>query len=152
MKLNLKQKLGMTGTLAAAALLLTVATPAVAAGTQAWTWDAAERYAMVKVSTYQRMPSPDPKKMTGHRIEFEALDRPGVHGAAWVFCSAEIASCTGSDFEPGAILLARPTHFKSVAGEFQPDIFFSCFQSPRVPGHANCHGLGAIAPAPGDGQ
>lgn len=146
MKLNLKHKLGMAGALAAGALLLAVATPAVAAGTQAWTWDASERYAMVKVSVYQRMPSPDPKKMTGHRIEFEALDRPGVRGAAWVFCSTQMANCTGADFEPGAILLARPVHIKSGAGEFQPNVFFSCFQAARVPGHANCHGLGAIVP------
>lgn len=150
MKLKLNLKLGMTGALAAGALLLAAAMPAAAASTQAWTWGASERYAMVKVSKYQRMPSPNPGKMTGHRIEFEALDRPGVHGAAWVFCSAELANCTAADFEPGAILLARPTNFKSVAGEFQPDIFFSCFQAPRVPGRANCHGLGAITP--GDGK
>ncbi len=150
MKLNLKHKLGMASALAAGALMLAAAAPAAAAATQAWTWDASEKYAMVKVLAYQRMPSPDPKKMTGHQIEFEALERSGVRGTAWVFCSAELANCTGADFAPGAILLARPTHFKSVAGEFQPDIFFSCFQAPRVPGRANCHGLGAIVP--GDGQ
>lgn len=147
MKLNLKQKFGMTSTLAAGALMLAAATPAAA--TQAWTWDATRESGLVRVITYRAMPSPSPDKLTGHQIEFESMTRPGVKGAAHLFCKPSLANCTGADFAPGAILAAQPPRVQFRAGNFVPDFTVACIRDARGQ-VTNCSAPGGLIP--GDGQ
>jgi hypothetical protein len=147
MKLNLKQKFGMAGALAAGAMMLAAATPAAA--TQAWTWDATRESDLVRVIAYRAMPSPAPDQLTGHQIDFESMTRPSVRGAAWLFCKPALANCTGADFAPGAILSAQPPRVKLRAGNFVPDFIVTCLRDAR--GQAtNCSAPGGLIP--GDGQ
>jgi hypothetical protein len=149
MKLNLKHKLGMAGALSAGALMLVAAAPVAAIDAQSWTWDATRESDLVRVITYRAMPSPSPDKLTGHQIEFESMSRPGVKGAAHLFCKPSLGNCTGADFAPGAILAAQPPRAQFRAGNFVPDFTVACIRDAR--GRVtNCSALGGLIP--GNGQ
>lgn len=140
MKLNLKHKFGMAGTLAAGAAMLVAATPAAA-----WTWDATRESDVVRVTAYRAMPSPSPDQLTGHQIDFESMTRPGVKGAAHLFCKPSLANCTGADFAPGAILSAQPPRVKFRAGNFVPDFTVICLRDARGQ-VTNCSAPGGLIP------
>jgi hypothetical protein len=148
MKLNLKQKFGMAGTLAAGALMLVAAAPVAATDAQSWTWDATRESDLVRVVAYRAMPSPSPDLLTGHQIDFESMTRPGVKGAAHLFCKPSLANCTGADFAPGAILAAQPPRVQFRAGTFVPDFTVACVRDARGQ-VTNCSAPGGLIPGGG---
>lgn len=145
MKLNLKQKNRMAGTLAAA-LMLAAAAPAGAGDARAWTWDATRESDVVEIIAYRAMPSPSPELLTGHLIEFASMTRRGVKGQAFLFCKPSLANCTGADFAPGATLRAQPPRIVLRAGNSTPDFTVTCLRDERgEPAH--CSAIGSLVPS-----
>ncbi len=146
--MNLKQKIGMAGTLAAAALMLAAAAPAAAA--TAWTWDATKESDLIRVIAYRAMPSPSPELLTGHLIDFESTTRRGVKGQAFLFCKPSLANCAAGDFAVGATLRAQPPRIVLRAGNSTPDFTVACVRDERGQ-VANCSAIGSLVPSSAGG-
>lgn len=145
MKLKLKQKNRMAGTLAAA-LMLSAAAPAGAADARAWTWQEGRESDLVEIIAYKAMPSPSPELLTGHLIDFVSTTRPSVKGQAFLFCKPSLANCTAGDFAVGATLRAQPPRVVLRAGNSTPDFTVACVRDERGQ-VANCSAIGSLVPS-----